>query len=483
MQIILPNYKLIINIMKMNFLNTKNLLIVTLLAAANMICAQSATLRPMWESDGAAVTSISENGEWACGSAFNSNDGAGFQSNASKWNLQTGERIYLVSEEDMNNTQSDAFMITNDGSLVVGQYLLQPAYHFNGEWQVLELTKGYTVGEARDVTIVNGDTIIVGRIFDGVEYQKVQGVTWINGVLNKLTDIVPREYQYNEDKKMAFQITNISEDGRVMLGAYDPFAWPIRKPFIIKDSIFTLLDISAVHGLEGFEANVDFFKEEKLSHNGNFVALSFFGGNVHHPVVYNIVDSAFMLVKEAPEETGAKAIDDLGNVYYAGPMTSGVDRKSFVSINGQATQVDNILIEKFGLTQEHINATCQDPDLTGSIRFIYDVSADGKTIIGSAGYGTGEYNWVLKLQCPLTDTPIAVENVVYNNNIAYYANGCINVIGSVDHIEIYNLNGQLVETQEVASGNNVIPTNLRQGVYIVKIYNNKQISTNKIIIK
>ena len=169
--------------------------------------------------------------------------------------------------------------------------------------------------------------------------------------------------------------------------------------------------------------------------------------------------------------------------FETGYLINVIFSESFVSINGVATQIDNILIDKFGLTQEHINATCQDPDLTGSIRFIYDVSADGKTIIGSAGYGTGEYNWVLKLQCPLTDTPIAVENVTYNSNIAYYANGHINIVGSVDHIEIYNTNGQLVNKQDVTSGNNVIPTNLRQGVYIVKIYNNKLISTNKIINK
>ena len=42
--------------------------------------AQIATLTPMLEFDGAAITSISENGEWACGSTFNNNDGAGYQS-------------------------------------------------------------------------------------------------------------------------------------------------------------------------------------------------------------------------------------------------------------------------------------------------------------------------------------------------------------------------------------------------------------------
>ena len=199
----------------------KKLLLIINCALCIIHCAfsQSGTLLPMLELDGAAITSISENGEWACGSTFNNNDGAGYQSNASKWNLKTGERIYLVTEDELDNAQSDAFTVTNDGSLVVGQYLLLPAYHINGKWHTLELTKGYTVGEARDVAIVNGDTIIVGRIFDSTGYQRTQGVTWVNGKLKLLNKIIPREYQYNEDKNMANQITGISEDGRIMLGA------------------------------------------------------------------------------------------------------------------------------------------------------------------------------------------------------------------------------------------------------------------------
>ena len=41
--------------------------------------SQTATLTPILELDGAAITSVSENGKWACGSAFNNNDGAGYQ--------------------------------------------------------------------------------------------------------------------------------------------------------------------------------------------------------------------------------------------------------------------------------------------------------------------------------------------------------------------------------------------------------------------
>lgn len=464
--------------MKKTFLS---LLTVGLLATMPMqkIKAQYAELVPVLEIDGAAITTISENGEWACGSAFNNNDGAGYQSNASKWNLATGERIYLVTEEE-SNAQSDAFAITNDGSLVVGQYLYQPAYHVNGQWHTLELTKGYTMGEARGLAIVEGDTIIVGRIFDGDGYQKVQSAKWINGKFEKVADLIPREYQYNEENQMANQILGISTDGKVMLGSIDPFAWPLRKPFIIKDSVFTLLDIEGREEFANYHANFDFFKEEKLNHNGKYVALTFFS-NSHIPCVYDIENDKFTIIKEAPFETGCKAVDNEGNAYYAGPVTTGVDRKSYVSINEKAYCVDDILLNKFGITQEQINATCADPDLTGSIRYIYDVTPDGKTIIGSAGFGTGGYNWVLRLKHTLFDAPSATENINYNKNIAFYANGHINIVGDANHIKIYDISGQLVAEQDLNQSS--IPTNLNKGIYVIKLYKKNSVTTNKLIIK
>lgn len=444
--------------------------------------AQNATLTPLLELDNAAITCISENGEWACGAAFNNNDNAGYESNASKWNLLTGERIYLVANDEIDNAQANAFAITNDGSLVVGQYLFQPAYYINGEWHVLELPQGYTVGEARDVAIVNGDTIIAGRIFDSTGYQKVEAVTWTNGQLNKLNNIIPREYQYDEDKKMATQLTGISEDGRVMLGAYDPFAWPLRTPFIIKDGEFKLLSISDRPEFANYHNGIDFFKEEKLSHNGKYITFSFFGHNSHIPCIYDIENDEFRIITEAPAETGGKAVDDAGNIYYAGPMTTGFERKSYVSINQKAKQIDSILLENFGISQAQIDATCSDPDLTGSIRFVYDVSADGKTLIGSAGYGIGGYNWVLKLKYTLFDeVPDDVNNISYNPLAAFYSNEQINILGKAEYAEIYDINGNLLLSQKLT-----IPTikaSLINGIYIIKLYNGNSITTNKIIVK
>ena len=463
----------------------KTLLISAFACSSSIISlGQNAELTPLFELDNAAITSISENGEWACGSAFNNNDNAGYQSNASKWNLKTGERIYLVSDEELDAAQADAFAITNDGAIVVGQYLHQPAYHLNEQWHTLELTQGYTIGEARGIAFIDNDTIIIGRIFDGLGYQKVQSAKWVNGKFESFSDIIPREYQYDEDKKMANQITGISTDGRILLGATDPMCWPARTPFIIKDGEFKLLSINNRPEFANYHYGADFFKEEKMSHNGKYITFSFFGHNTHIPCVYDVEKDEFKILTEAPAETGGKAVDNEGNAYYAGPMTTGYDRKSYVTLNGIATQVDNILIEKCGITQEQINATCADPDLTGSIRFIYDVSADGKTIIGSAGYGTGGYNWVLKLTYNLHDealNPVKVNNTNHTNITTFYNNGYISILGEADYIEIFSTEGKKLLSQHLTTS--TIPTSLEKGIYIVTLYNNNQKTTNKLIIK
>ena len=67
-------------------------------------------------------------------------------------------------------------------------------------------------------------------------------------------------------------------------------------------------------------------------------------------------------------------------------------------------------------------------------------------------------------------------------NAVFYAEGNINFTNEVDYVEIYNINGQLVQNEEVSAS--FIPTKLAQGIYVVKAYNaNKQITTSKLIIK
>ena len=461
------------------------------------ICAnaqgQTTELRSMIESDNASINCLSENGEWACGSAFNNADGAGNQMNASKWNLTTGERTYLVPEDEIDGAQSDAFCISNDGTLVGGQYLYQPAYNLNGEWHTLSLPNRYLMGEVRDLAIIGTDTIFVGRAFDGDGFQKVQAVKWVNGVLTTAIDLIPEDFLYDEEGKMMNQLTDISTDGKIMLGAIKPLYWPQdpnieqRVPFIIKDGEFKLLSPKNREEFSKFNKNdVCFFQEEKLSHNGKFIALQLFANQMNISCYYDVEKDKFILIEEAPANTKCLVVDNEGNPYYGGPVLTGDFRNTYVSINGKATLIEDVLKANFGVTQEQIDATCPYDDLLkGSLRWIYDISADAKTIIGCAGEGRGTYNWVLKLPYPLTSKtlPSAIENTINNNLAALYNNGNISFTDIVNHVEIYNINGQLIQKQDVEG--NTVKVNFEQGIYVVKMYNTQDnnITTCKLIIK
>ena len=475
--------------MKKNYLKQLVFIGLSMFFCANAQ-GQNAELRSLFAEDDAAVIYMSDNGDWACGSAFNNNDGAGFQSNASKWDLTTGERIYLVAEDELDRAQSDAFCISDDGLLVGGQYLREPAYHLNGEWHVLPMPKGYTMGEVRDFAIVENDTIFVGRIFDGDGFQKIQSAKWVNGEFEKIVDLIPEEYQRDEENKMMNQVTYISTDGKVILGAIKPVYWPQnanieeRIPFIINDGEFKLLSPMNREEFSQLDQNsVRFFQDEKMSCNGRYIALQMFANQTNIPCYYDVKEDKFIIIEEAPENTTCLVVDNEGNPYYGGPVLTGDFRKTYVTIDGTAALIDDVLMTTFGITQEQIDAICLDELLIGSLRWVYNISSDSKTIIGCAGEGSGTYNWVLKLPYPLTEGEFtAVENIVNDANAVFYAEGNINFTNEVDYVEIYNINGQLVQNKEVSAS--FIPTKLAQGIYVVKAYNaNKQITTSKLIIK
>ena len=117
--------------------------ITTLLCIAiciiNMINAQnkpSGVFMNLFAEDMAQPNAISENGQWAVGSAFwSGNENQAGTINASKWNLETGERTILTPAE---NGSSEANCISEDGTIVGGAYLGEPAYHKDGQWIVLE---------------------------------------------------------------------------------------------------------------------------------------------------------------------------------------------------------------------------------------------------------------------------------------------------------------------------------------------------------
>ena len=161
----------------------------TLCAIICAICAISAQNQPtgvfmnLRAEDMAQPNAISENGKWAVGSAFwTGQENQAGTINASKWNLETGERIFLVEKESL----SDALCINNEGTVVGGSFLGQAAYWLesDGEWHVLPMPRGYDKGsgDVAAMAFVDGDTIMVGYVMASQMDGKI--VRWINGKID-----------------------------------------------------------------------------------------------------------------------------------------------------------------------------------------------------------------------------------------------------------------------------------------------------------
>ena len=78
------------------------------------------------------------------------------------------------------------------------------------------------------------------------------------------------------------------------------------------------------------------------------------------------------------------------------------------------------------------------------------------------------------------DTPTSI-NQNANDIFAIYDNGSILLSNNINAIEIYNINGALIIQQEI--NNNSVSANLNNGVYIVRLFSNNEITTCKIIVK
>jgi hypothetical protein len=109
--------------------------ICAMLLAATALFAQeqpTGVFMNLFANDMAQPKGISENGKWACGSAFWT--GAENQTgtiNASIWNLETGERKFLATAEE---GMSEANCVNNEGTIPI-----QPEFLERAEQEIKEL--------------------------------------------------------------------------------------------------------------------------------------------------------------------------------------------------------------------------------------------------------------------------------------------------------------------------------------------------------
>jgi hypothetical protein len=156
----------------------KNLLLKSMLVSLTLlisffISAQDASLVPVITDDGAIMFSVSDNGLWAAGYLT----AGGEHSNASIWNLETLERINLVSPGE----PSAAYDVTDDGSMAVGAYNNKPAYWENGQWTMLPMPIENGIGGVYSVTPDGSKWLAVCSTQTGLRLRPVYGLmaSWL----------------------------------------------------------------------------------------------------------------------------------------------------------------------------------------------------------------------------------------------------------------------------------------------------------------
>ena len=385
--------------------------IMTLIAATSIFvaCEQKPTtppeepevssLKPIFAEDGATLQGISRNGKWAVGYNQNNENNTGYTISASLWNLETGERTILATAEE---GMSQANCVNDEGTIIGGAYLHQPAYYQDGEWHVLQLPEGYTMGLVYSMTEVNGQLIFVGYVQNDDSYSDVAAAKWVNGIYERANPNSLRDNRSGEEARTN-TCYDISEDGNVIMGC---LSFNIREDQML--FVTTPNEAFSINTETETNKNESYILWPRMSANGKYITGSyrhvvynsdeqFATTQIYQPFLYNIESKKFQMF-EKEMEWGGWAVDNNGVVYANTPVESSAIRQGYIITNGEAVELEQMLLAN-GITQEQIDAVLPpaEEQCENKLGTITAVSRDGKTIIGCAGKSS-TYNWVAKLK-------------------------------------------------------------------------------------
>lgn len=445
---------------------------------------------------------ISENGKWACGAALaDSESSTSGCSNAVKWNLETGKTTYLQeSELDM----CDAYWISNDGTLVGGSYLSQPAYNLNGKWIALDwpfvnLEGGQKSGEVVSIYFSGNDTICMGWIYTQTHAVLAR---WVNGTPDDdFSDVELNKYhnttRINNQPTSFHKLFAVSNDGSRILASLDWIYLPAAgsqhyiTTFVQNGDKVQIIEREFD---DRYEAT-SFVDNAVMSPNGKWVCGDIYAfakaesglTDTHIAFLYDVDNDQLTTFPQLPngKMTAATAVDNNGNVYFR--SVNGADPlcKPYLYKNNEYVELEKCLLAFKGILESDIDAIVTD-EAEGTdeddLGQVWAVSADGNTLIGAGG-ATKSNIWFAKLNnSPYNVSPVtAVENITYNKLGAYYANGIITFSNNVDMVEIYSITGAKVFTSNIE--NNSVKVNLNKGIYVVKAFVGNNVNTSKIIVK
>lgn len=471
--------------------------------------------------DDAFLNGISDNGKWACGYTFDNQDGKSYETKASIYDLENnGDRTFLQVEE---GAQSCAVKVSNDGTLVVGSRNNRAVFWINNEPVILPMPEGWANASsmATCFAIVKRNATRTDTIIGGYALRTDDSGTPLKWINRKLVEFkIPEKNRLDIDVSLA-KILDISPDGKKYLTVLDwnlaygkQIMYPASTTLIIEedangDTTVTYLDYKKeIPGYIPALSNIDISAGAAFSSGAKYV-----WGTMHltvepkedeeftaeylRPFIYDVEKDELKVV-ETERMVGAigSGLDTLGNMYISENEAFGVsapmrkpwiikkntgDLDPFTRLELAVAEYDGIdYDELMGVTEDIFN---KENTLGLGLSNILGVSADGRVIIGCGGTGTRKL-WMLRLSHNVVEYGTVVKNrpVVENNNLsAFYTNGAINMNEKVETVEVYNISGSLVLREEANS--DIVPVNLNQGIYIVRMINKNKVTTSKIVVK
>lgn len=292
--------------------------------------------------DGALISSVSDNGQWATFFAVKG-DGTGNCGGARLYNVKSKQVVELTGGLDMNTVASySATDVDNSGTIVVGELNNKPAYYSTQtkQWNLLSYTPKVETGRVEKITPDGRYAVgTVNSLFESAENYCEYGVLWDMQTKKEvvLNNLPLKDMAHNQTNMHRF--INISADGRYIVGCmsfiYVPAWGDLGGVFYylydVQNQSYKVLGFTEsdtkpwtphVNGLS-FLTNVCMSNNGKYVAGGAYVARydgpdDFSGEEFEAPFLYNVETGEFKLYDDKSSHgMSAWVVDNSGNVYAA----------------------------------------------------------------------------------------------------------------------------------------------------------------------
>lgn len=404
------------------------------------------------------IQKMSDNGKWMVAEAGSTTDGDIRPVGGTLINLDDLTEKYTISHSSNLAGVGD---VTDDGSIVVGECRMLPAYwsKASGEWTILELPQNYTTGR---LTCVTPDGhYAAGFVYNGNIWEFYP--VFYDLTTGKQVDLpdLPNTDMTNSDQKQNM-ITAISPDGRYILGTISQsYIQPVATCTYVYDRQ------NATHEFIGFtepassggkwKADVDgllFVDTSNMSPNGQWVggmaymskaiSGSEFGREYYVSYRYNIAEDNFEIYDGTYDsDIGGFSITNDGVLLSAQPAVNPYS-SMMVRYGSYFYSLDQILKQVYNIDFEAKTGY----SVTGKP---VQVSSDGLTI---GLLPSTDETYILRLKEPLTNacanidllgdyTITPAEGSVFSalRTISINFGRTISVVGDPATVTIVNSNG------------------------------------------